>query len=208
MKYKWTIAVVVIMLSIIIFFVFGRGGDDSEIAKNNLFNIDFAKWADIEEAKDVEKDFQTEVIDNGNEKAGDFETSPQNRLLYTDEKYNFSFLYPFDATVGSFKEEEGDMILIQNKGIKKSAQIFIIPFDEPMPISKTRILKDLPNMIIKDEQKGTVGGHQAIAFLGQHTVLGDTYEIWFVRDENLYQIMTKAKTAQFLIDIIKTWTEY
>ena len=100
------------------------------------------------------------------------------------------------------------MILIQTKDTKKSAQIFIIPFDEPAPISKTRILKDLPDMVIKNEQKGEVGGHPAIAFLGKHETLGDTYEIWFIKNKYLYQIITRASTAQFLTDIMKTWTEY
>ena len=36
MKYKWTIVAVVITLSAIAFFVFGKGGDDFEIAKNNF----------------------------------------------------------------------------------------------------------------------------------------------------------------------------
>lgn len=204
MKHKWTIVISIIMLATIVF-VFGRKGNDAEVLENNLFSFDFGKQSVLTE------DSQLNAVDESGkapENAKDFEISlPKNLSRYTDKKYNFSFDYPAFVTVGSFKEGVGDMILIQTKDGKESAQIYIIPFDEPVAISKERILKDLPNMVIKDERNGAVGGHPAIAFLGKHETLGDTYEIWFTRDGSLYQIMTKVSTAQFLIDIIKTWTE-
>lgn len=131
--------------------------------------------------------------------------SEQGDTLYTNADYGFSFKYPNGFNVGFFKEGDGHMVLVQKDN--KSVQIFILPFDEPAPISKARILKDLPNMVIKNEKSGTVVGEKAIAFSGEHESLGDTYEIWFVHNKNLYQVITKIETAQFLVDIMKTWKE-
>lgn len=205
MKHKWTIVISIIIFATIVFvFGFNKKDNDAEVAENNLFSFDFGGQLALTEDSQLNA-----VAESGKapENAKDFETlPPQNLSRYTDKKYNFSFDYPAFVTVGSFKEGVGDMILIQTKDNKASAQIFIIPFDEPVAISKERILKDLPNMVIKDERNGAVGGHPAIAFLGKHETLGDTYEIWFTRDGNLYQIITKVSTFQFLINIIKTWT--
>jgi hypothetical protein len=212
MRHKWTIVITIIVLAIIALFIFSRVGSDPTIAENGLFNIDFDEQVGIEvkgnsqsaAAAAASGDPDGETVNVG--ESG--ETKKASTLLnYTNSQYNFSFSYPAGVTVGSFKEGVGEMVLIQSEDTSKSAQIFIIPFDEPAPISKARILKDLPDMVIKDDQNGTVGGHPAIAFLGKHETLGSTYEIWFTRDEHLYQIMTKESTASFLINIIKTWTE-
>ena len=212
MKHKWTLVITIIVLTVVGLFIFGRGDDDAQVAENNLFNLDFSEQIDLEQnshpatvAVAGSGDPNGETANVG--ESGETNKETQKLLHYTNSKYNFSFDYPAGVTVGSFKEGLGDMVLIQSEDTSKSAQIFIIPFDEPAPISKARILQDLPDMVIKSEQKGTVGGHPAIAFLGEHETLGSTYEIWFTRDEHLYQIMTRESTAQFLINIIKTWTE-
>ena len=202
MKHKWTIAIIIIILAGIGFSVFKSGEDSAEITENNIFNSDFGEQLKIEEDSQLGT-----VTENIGDSIIDSEIKSQSPLHYTNEKYNFSFNYPSDVTASFFKEGEGDMVLIQSSDTSRFAQIFIIPFDEPEPISKKRILKDLPNIVIKNEQKGTVGGHPAVAFLGRHETLGNTYEIWFTRNLHLYQIMTKESTAQFLINIIKTWTE-
>lgn len=200
MKYKWTIVIATIILVGGVFITFNNTKDNKT---GDLFSINFVEQTDAQEN-----------IKAGNSEGITFENIsnvlgalPTKHLLYSNDRYKFSFEYRDGITVSSFREGVGDMVLMQSKDAKTSAQIFIIPFDEKGPITSARILKDLPGLVIKNEKKGVIGGSVAVAFLGKHESLGNTYEIWFVKDESLYQIMTKIETAQFLIDIMKTWKD-
>jgi len=204
MKYKWTIVITTVVLIGGIFFVFSNNKDADNQA-GDLFSIDFGDQTVVQDDIVLEDKKDEEKISENTAKP--LETQSPKASLYTNDKYKFSFEYPKGVAVSSFKEGIGDIVLIQSKDTKTSAQIFIIPYDEEGPITSSRILEDLPSMVIKNEKKGTLGGADAIAFLGKHESLGDTYEIWFVRDESLYQIITKVETAQFLVDMMKTWKE-
>lgn len=136
----------------------------------DLFSIDF-EWA---------QKGQAVVQDDISAKASATETrqsASKERLLYTNDKYKFSFEHPKDTTTSFFKEGVEDMALIQSKNGDANAQIFIIPYDEPPPITSARILKDLPDMVIKNEKKG-------ISRRGQcHRVFRQAWVAWrYIRD--------------------------
>jgi uncharacterized protein YxeA len=127
--------------------------------------------------------------------------------VYTDSQYKFSFQYPKDFTVTKFKEgEEGDTILIQQKDGKGGFQIFIAPFDEPGPLTKERILQDVPDMKITNaENRVLKNGVPALIFFSEETSLGKTREIWFIKNGYLYQVSTTAALDSLVAQIIGTW---
>jgi len=127
--------------------------------------------------------------------------------IYTDSQYKFSFEYPKDFTVTKFQEgEDGDTILVQEKESKKSFQVFIAFFDEPGPLTKERVLEDLPDLIIKNpEQRILKNGEPALIFFSEEPSLGETREIWFVHNGYLYQISTYTTLDSLVAKILETW---
>jgi len=137
---------------------------------------------------------------------------------YISTKYGFSFNYPQDFTVAEFGEgEDGDTIMVQKQGSKDAFQIFISPFDEPGPLTKERVLEDLPDMVIKNpEQRVLKNGAKALIFFSEEPSLGEIREIWFIypvsgADSNgvhngyLYQISTYKELDSLVAKILETW---
>mgnify|MGYP001578783188 FL=1 len=145
--------------------------------------------------------------------------SADTQETYTNPKYGFSFNYSKEFSASEFSEGEADVILIKDV-TGDGFQISITPFDEPFdsaqgksgPITKERILKDIPNMRIGNDKEISVGGEtdsisspqKALSFMSQDTSL-ETFEIWFVRGGNLYQISAFPSFSNKLEEIIKTW---
>ena len=127
--------------------------------------------------------------------------------VYTDSQYKFSFQYPKDFTATKFREGEGsDTILIQQKGGKGGFQIFISPFDEPGPLTKERISQDLPDMKIESaENRVLKNGIPALLFFSSEASLGETREIWFVKNGYLYQITATKEIDSLVAEIVGTW---
>ena len=140
--------------------------------------------------------------------------------LYIDSQYKFSFEYPKHFTATKFSEgESGNTILVQYReqseqvstSINKypkgaSFQIFIAPFDEPGPLTKERVLEDLPDLIIKNpEQRVLKNGEVALMFFSQESSIGETREIWFIHNGFLYQISTYKELDSLVAKILETW---
>ncbi|MBD3282063.1 MAG: hypothetical protein GF387_00400 [Candidatus Portnoybacteria bacterium] len=135
------------------------------------------------------------------------ETNNPERKLYIDSQYNFSFQYPSSFVINKFQEAENtSTILVQEKETKKSFQIFISYFDEPGPLTKERILKDLPDLKIENPQQRVLkNGIVALIFFSEESSIGKTREIWFVYKDNLYQISTYKELDQLTAQMLQTW---
>ncbi len=127
--------------------------------------------------------------------------------VFIDSQYGFSFQYPKDFTATKFREgEDGDTILIQKKDGKSGFQIFISPFDEPGPLTKERILRDLPDLKIESaENRVLKNGIPALIFFSEEPSLGRTREIWFVKNGSLYQVTTTVDLDGLVAQIMATW---
>ncbi len=145
--------------------------------------------------------------------------------LYENLKYGFSFNYSKEFSVSEFTEGEADIVLIKDV-TGDGFQISITPFDEPFdsaqgksgPITKERILKDIPNMRIGNDKEISVGGEKALSFISKDASL-ETLEIWLVRGGppaglptgkageagNLYQISAFPGFSRELNNILATW---
>jgi hypothetical protein len=126
---------------------------------------------------------------------------------YSNSKYNFSFKYPKGFTVANFQEGEyGETILIRKHGAKDAFQIFISPFDEPGSLTKERILKDVPDMVIENaENRILKNGAPGLIFFSQEPSLGRTREVWFIHNGYLYQVSTYVELDRWLANILSTW---
>src|SRR3989344_2478048 len=127
---------------------------------------------------------------------------------YTDTRFGFSFGYPTGFNVGAFDDDNGRTVLIQRAegGGSEGVQIYIQPFDEAAAITKERVLRDLPDTVIKNPLTVKLAGAAAgLAFDSFEPGLGDTFEVWFARGGQLYQIKTRAKDKGAVAEIFRTW---
>ena len=133
---------------------------------------------------------------------------------YKNDQYGFSFGQPDGFNISDFEEGGGKVILVKNVGSSVSNnsnnyengfQIFIAAFDEPGPITKERILKDIPDMKIVGEQYIDVGGERALNFTSQDDLGGETREIWMVHGGFLYQVKGYKNFEEKMIEVLKTW---
>lgn len=150
---------------------------------------------------------------------------------YDDPTYGFHFEYPKGLNVSSFSEDAGDTILVQgqiattgetssndqNSSSQTAGfQIFVSPFDEPIdpaksgtgPITKERILQDIPDMKIIDEQTVMLERDKSIPALifFSESETGKNREVWFVHDSYLYQITASQGFDQTLSQIMATFS--
>ena len=140
---------------------------------------------------------------------------PAGNHVYRDSVRKFSFAYPEDTTATHFKEgDEGETILVREKdgnnnspaNKKKEFQIFISAFDESSPLTKQRILKDVPDLKIENPQDLILNGNTpALMFFSDNPSIGSTREVWFVRNGELYQIATHAELDAWFAGIMSTW---
>lgn len=131
------------------------------------------------------------------------EKSANMSETYSNSKYGFSFHYSKEFNTSEFSEGDRDVILVKDE-TGDGFQISITPFDEPGPITKERILKDIPDMRINSDKEISVGGEKALSFSSKEESL-ETLEIWFVHLGNLYQISAFASFEKQMMKILDTW---
>ncbi len=134
---------------------------------------------------------------------------------YFHPKYKFSFQYPGELNVSAFQEGEyGETVLVQKPDERAGFQIFIAPFDEAGPMTKERILQDLPDMVVEEPQQVIIGQDPstgsgqaitALIFFSHEPSLGKTREVWFIHGGYLYQLSTYAGLDGFIGRILETW---
>jgi len=135
----------------------------------------------------------------------DFKVSQKSDFKnYAHAGYGFSFDYPADWNADLFKDDVGDVAVIQNS--ETGILIYIYPFDEPGPISKERVLKDIPDMKIENGRQIKIANSiDALSFDSDEREIGATKEIWFVRGKFLYQISAAEGSEETLNKMVETW---
>ena len=146
-------------------------------------------------------------------------TNPELTERYEDGGLGFFVDYPKGFMVNN-TEEENVKVLIFSKADSdppageagESFQIFIMPYDEPGPITPERILIDQPEIVMKDPQTVPIAGEEALVFFSADPDIGDVREVWFVHPSTtlgasgrLYQASTYAKYDELLAKVMRTF---
>lgn len=193
-KIKIFIAIAVIVLASAAFY----------FAKDRMTAIPFSDFFTVDKSQKTEKADNVEI---------------SKYQIYTNPKYGFSFSHSKELNVSEFSEEGADVVLVKD-ATGDGFQIFITPFDElprlrsgqagppavssSNPITKERILKDIPNMVISNDKIISVSGESALSFKSKDES-GETLEIWFIRGGNLYQITVLPDFEKQISQILGTW---
>src|SRR3989344_4370097 len=149
-------------------------------------------------------------------------TNPELTERYEDEGLGFFVDYPEGFMVNNTEEENVKVLGFSEKDSDpparlaeapakrvgeagESFQIFIMPYDEPGPITPERIFIDQPEMVIKDPQTVQIAGEEALVFFSKDPDIGDVREVWFVHGDHLYQASTYAKYDELLAKVMATF---
>lgn len=132
-------------------------------------------------------------------------TPPSGFEEYRNTTYRFSLFYPSGMEVTEFDEGGGaSTITFQNTGEVKGFQIFIVPYGAPQ-VSAERFHKDVPSGVREQSTNLTIDGAVADMFFSKNITLGDTREVWFIKNGYLFEVTTLKSLDAWLTGIIQTW---
>lgn len=124
---------------------------------------------------------------------------------YRNLQYGFSLFYPNDLAVSSFGEGNGaSTIVFQNTTEVRGFQIFVVPYTEAQ-ISEERFRKDVPSGVREHPVNILVGGVPAVMFFSKNAILGDTVEVWVIKNGYLFEITAPKPLAVWLANIMQSW---
>ena len=181
MKLFGTILVIGVMLGAG-FFVLSRESDDEASQSNSSEKIS---------ALTFEKEEQ-EII-------------PASYKKYQNAKYGFSILYP--ETLAQKEIDEGgnaSTITFQNPAAGEGFQIFVVPFQGEQ-VSEERFRRDIPSGVKKNIEAVIVDGANGVAFYSTDLGLGETREVWFIKNGYLFEVTTLKILEADLLEVLRTW---
>lgn len=130
---------------------------------------------------------------------------PEGWKEYRNELHGFSLLYEGELVIKQFDEGGGaSTITFEDSTGQMGFQIFVVPYGEEK-ITQERFLKDSPLGVRESPSDTNVDGVVATSFYGRNVEIGDTWEIWFVRNGLLYEASAPKNLEEWASSIIKTW---
>ena len=131
--------------------------------------------------------------------------TPAGTAEYRNTLYGFSLLYPKDLTVSTFDEGGGARtITFQNIVEVKGFQIFIVPYQGEQ-VSMARFHEDEPSGVMEQPTNILVGGTNATMFFSTNAALGNTIEVWVIKNGYLFEITAPKQSDVWLANIMQTW---
>ena len=131
---------------------------------------------------------------------------PASVRKYQNGQYGFSLLYPKDLKIAVFDDGGGaSTITFQNTAEVKGFQIFVVPYREKQ-VSMERFHEDEPTGVMLHPTVILVGGSKATMFFSTSQTLGDTIEVWVIKNGYLFEITAPKLLDIWLANIIQTWS--
>ena len=132
-------------------------------------------------------------------------STPVTAVRYENTKYGFSFEKPSGYTVGVLRDDVGETLLVQNAKISSGFQVYITPVDGPVILTKEQIQKDLPGTAVNNAKTFKLDGKADGIMFESSGSAGDSFEVWFAYQNNLYQVSSYKAYAPELQKIMNTW---
>lgn len=139
-------------------------------------------------------------------RSGTIENFSDTESLYTSPKYAFSLTYPRELIVNEFDEgNDSATIVFQEPSVQRGFQIFVTPYGDTQ-VTEERLRKDIRSGDIREPVEIVIGkeSYPAFTFLTYNTILGESREVWFIRNGYLYQVTTYIEHDAELATILST----
>ena len=123
---------------------------------------------------------------------------------YRNEKFHFTLLYPPDIPLEQqIFEEDSLTVVFQAQDGAHGFQIFVTPY-AGQEITRERFLQDIPSGVMINATNITIDGVPATRFFSE-SLIGETVEIWFIKNGLLYEIVSYKELEPWLWDIVQSW---
>ena len=162
------------------------------------------------ESQNTQNTQETGVVVVNDVVPGEVKKLDEENNTFIHKGYGFSLNFPINMTASNFKEGDGEQIIFQGDN-GDWFQMYVSPWDEDEDISVARIKQDLPELVISNPQRVVLGpkqaegiGPNALIFYSQDSGLGETREIWFIYESNLYQVTTYKRLDAMVGKILST----
>jgi len=133
------------------------------------------------------------------------ETSPQDYLRYSNATYRFMLFYPPKLQVSTYDEGGGaSTIVFESADHRTGFQIFVVPYTGGQ-VTASRLRLDEPSGVVKDPTAVVIDNTKATMFFGKNTIMGDTREVWFIKNGYLYEVTTYKELDSLLATVMQTW---
>lgn len=129
---------------------------------------------------------------------------PDGYKEFRSDFYRFSLLYPDDLSVREYRGPDTTLTVSFDAKDGKGFQIFVVPYGGDQ-ISGQRFKLDVPSGVREEPTDILIDGTQAIAFFSADSALGDTREVWFIKNGFLYEVTTFKELDTWLAGIMQTW---
>jgi len=125
--------------------------------------------------------------------------------IYKNLLLHFSLVFPKDLKVREYDDKtSASTITFEDDTGEKGFQIFVVPYTEDY-IKTERFKKDVPSGVMQEPVDIIIDGARATMFYSKNDVMGDTREIWFIKNGFLYEVTTYARLDSWLALILSTW---
>ena len=130
---------------------------------------------------------------------------PNGYAEFRTKLYNFSIFYPKGMSIKGFDDGGGThTVTFEDEELGLGFQIFIVPYNEET-ITPERFNKDIPSSVQEDLRDGEVAGAPAAFFYSENIFLGETIEIWFIKNNFLYEITTVRGLEPLVMKMLESW---
>ena len=132
-------------------------------------------------------------------------TPPAGYREFRSEKYRFALLYPTELSVKTYDEgNNASTITFINADRSQNFQIFVVPYGERQ-VSAARFKMDEPSGVINQPTQIVLNNSPATMFFGSNAVMGETREVWFIKNGYLYEVTTYKDLDNWISQIMQTW---
>ncbi len=130
---------------------------------------------------------------------------PPGTTLFENAQYHFSLFYPTELAVTEYPEQGGGRSFsFENKDESQGFEIYAFPYSDTQ-ITQKRFLTDEPSGVRQQPNDVVIDGVKATMFFGNNAIMGDTREVWFIKNGYLYELTTYKSLDSWLGSIMQTW---
>lgn len=144
---------------------------------------------------------------------------PQTKLVTQDMKgyenraFRFGLLFPKNLNATEYREQGNALsVTFQDPDTNEGFQIYVTPYNKKV-IDTERFKLDQPSGVFKEPKEVMVGGGstslttgvRGTMFFGHNPIMGETREVWFIKNGYLYEVSTYKELDSWLGGIMQTW---
>ncbi len=124
----------------------------------------------------------------------------EDYTIYTDPDYGFSFAYPRAFGLSRIQEGDRTTVLVENPSVAVGFRITVMPLEgTSAELRKSMILPALAVPVMRDVVEFKLNDEiSALRFSTRDPSLGNTRELWFIRDGRVYRITMYAPHDELL----------